>query len=113
MRRGRERTTAEQQSIRSRARPRLNGLANCAGSVYRAVARATTQTMRRLFPRMTLSERSRYTRWWIEHSGLSREELVEIAIGLGGDAPSVVVIEPTSPRRRFRGGPLASAKTEA
>jgi hypothetical protein len=34
--------------------------------------------------RLTVRERIRYRTWWIEESGLSREELVSIAIGLGG-----------------------------
>ena len=101
---------------RSGGRLFLNVLANCAdalGSVFLGRREGNTETMRRAFPRMTLSERSRYTRWWIEHSGLSRDELVDIAIGLGGDAPSAGVVEATSDRQLFRGGSLAPAETKA
>jgi len=42
--------------------------------------------MRYAMPRLTPSERASYRRWWIERSGLSKAELVSIAIGLGGDA---------------------------
>lgn len=31
---------------------------------------------------MSDAERERYRRWWLEESGLSREELREIAVGL-------------------------------
>jgi hypothetical protein len=31
---------------------------------------------------MTDGERERFQRWWLEKSGLTRAELVEIAVGL-------------------------------
>ncbi len=40
--------------------------------------------MKRPWPPTTSTERARYRRWWIEQSGLSREELVGHALGLGG-----------------------------
>lgn len=41
----------------------------------------------RVLVQLTAAERGRYQRWWIEQSGLSRAELINIAIGLGGDYP--------------------------
>jgi hypothetical protein len=38
--------------------------------------------------RLTDVERERYRRWWIERSGLTIEELREIATAFGGDSPS-------------------------
>jgi hypothetical protein len=32
--------------------------------------------------KLTEAERERYRRWWLEESGLSRDELYSIAVGL-------------------------------
>jgi len=41
--------------------------------------------VRRAWGELTEAERATYRQWWIRRSGLSRQELVDIAIGLGQD----------------------------
>ncbi len=39
--------------------------------------------------RMTIAERERYVRWWIEESGLTRGELRDVAARLWSDRETV------------------------